>query len=379
MSENKDKSIKTVKAGKRSKEQLFPRDSLKRALGVPRAIWEQNGGNPFNILDLAPLVGYSPNSSGFRMLLATSFRYGLTDGSHVTKIISLTTLGKTIVAPMEQTNVGDMLRQALLNNDLFQRVYKHFDGKPIPKQDVLQNTLVHEPEMGGFAIPREDVDAFSTIFMQNISDYNLEQDIRGTTYLRLDKLGTSNYIEEQEGESEQGISEVDQGEISDEHEEPYKIPKQSPTTNQIPKVFISHSKNKKILEQIKQMLEFGKFEYEIAIETETTAIPIPEKIFGLMRECTCAVINISADESEKKEDGSYGVNPNVLIEIGAAFLRYDKRVILLVDKRIKLPSNLQGLYQTYYEGDELSWDTAMKLQGSLVKFRDQESLDSKSN
>lgn len=44
-----------------------------------------------------------------------------------------------------------------------------------------------------------------------------------------------------------------------------------------------------------------------------------------MRQCNCAIINISADEQEKREDGSYGINSNVLIEIGGAFLNYDKK------------------------------------------------------
>ena len=60
---------------------------------------------------------------------------------------------------------------------------------------------------------------------------------------------------------------------------------------------------------------------------------------------------------------------NVLIEIGAAFLLYNKRIILLVDKRVQLPSNLQGLAVSYYEGDELSWETGMKLQKALTEFR----------
>src|SRR5207245_928739 len=107
----------------------------------------------------------------------------------------------------------------------------------------------------------------------------------------------------------------------------------------VPSLFVSHSKNKRIRDQIKEILEFGQFQYRIAVETETTAIPIPEKVFGLMRDCNCAIINVSADESEKRDDSSYGVNPNVLIEIGGAFLAYNRRVILLADRRVKLPSN----------------------------------------
>jgi predicted nucleotide-binding protein len=88
-----------------------------------------------------------------------------------------------------------------------------------------------------------------------------------------------------------------------------------------------------------------------------------------MKQCNCAIINVSADEQEKREDGTYGVNPNVLTEIGGAFLRYDRKVILLVDKRVELTSNLQGLYRCEYEGDELIFSTYLKLQKALTEFK----------
>ena len=88
-----------------------------------------------------------------------------------------------------------------------------------------------------------------------------------------------------------------------------------------------------------------------------------------MRKCNCAIINISADEQEKRIDDIYKINENVLVEIGASFLAYNQKVILLVDKRIELPSNLQGLYRCDYEGNELSWEIAMKLQRALKEFR----------
>ena len=39
--------------------------------------------------------------------------------------------------------------------------------------------------------------------------------------------------------------------------------------------------------------------------------------------------------------------------------------------RIKLRSNLQGLYRSVYEGDEFSWETGMKLQEALTNFRNE--------
>ena len=124
-----------------------------------------------------------------------------------------------------------------------------------------------------------------------------------------------------------------------------------------------------IVDQIKTMIELASLDYEVVVETETAAIPIPDKVFGAMRRCNSAVMCVSADESDKREDGTYGINQNVLIEIGSAFVLYDKKVILVWDKRISIPSNLQGLYRCEYTGDELSWGTGMKLMKALNEFK----------
>ncbi|MCE5342030.1 MAG: nucleotide-binding protein [Eubacteriales bacterium] len=135
------------------------------------------------------------------------------------------------------------------------------------------------------------------------------------------------------------------------------------------RIFISHGKNMEIVEQIKTLIELANLDYEIVVETETAAIPIPEKVFGAMRRCNSAVICVSADENDKKEDGSYDINRNVLIEIGSAFVLYDKKVILVWDKRIAIPTNLQGLYRCEYTGDELSWGPGIKLMKALNGFK----------
>jgi hypothetical protein len=59
----------------------------------------------------------------------------------------------------------------------------------------------------------------------------------------------------------------------------------------------------------------------------------------------------------------------VLIEIGAAFVLYDRRVVLLWDKRLPVPTNLQGLYRCEFEGDELSWSAGMKLMKAIKGFK----------
>jgi len=135
------------------------------------------------------------------------------------------------------------------------------------------------------------------------------------------------------------------------------------------RVFISHGKNVDIVDQVKTMLELADLDYEVAVEEETAAIPVPEKVFTAMRKCAAAVICVTADENTKREDGSSRVNDNVLIEIGAAFVLYDKRVVLVWDKRIEVPSNLQGLYRCEFEGDELSWSSGMRLMKAVNRLK----------
>lgn len=135
------------------------------------------------------------------------------------------------------------------------------------------------------------------------------------------------------------------------------------------RVFISHGSNHDVVEQIETMLGLADFEAEIAEAEETPAIPVSEKVLSAMRRCQAGIIAVTVDEGRKNDEGEYTLNENVLIEIGAAFVLYDRRVALLWDKRLEVPSNLQGLYRCEFEGDELSWGAGMKLMKAIQGFK----------
>lgn len=136
------------------------------------------------------------------------------------------------------------------------------------------------------------------------------------------------------------------------------------------RMFITHGKDKSILEQLKQLVSYGKFEPVIAVEHETGAVPVPEKFMSDMRTCASALIHVSADRLYNTLDGDTVrlINENVLIEIGAAMALYGEKFVLLVEEDIELPSNLQGLYTCRYEGNELTWGAGMKLLEALSTF-----------
>ena len=149
---------------------------------------------------------------------------------------------------------------------------------------------------------------------------------------------------------------------------------ESPITplDEIRQVFVGHGRNAQILEQVKELLTYGRFEPVVAEEEESTAVPVPRKVLNAMRRSQAGVINVSADEQLTDSDGKsrYAINQNVLTEIGAAFVLYDERVVLLTDRRVELPSNLQGIYRCEYEGDSLDFDATMRLLKALNNFRE---------
>lgn len=136
------------------------------------------------------------------------------------------------------------------------------------------------------------------------------------------------------------------------------------------RVFITHGKNKKILDQVKEIVEYGKFVPVIAQDNETAAKPVPDKVMDDMRSCGAALIHVGSEGTLKDEAGNAitQINGNVLIEIGAAMALYGRKFILLVEEGVKLPSNLQGLYECRYSGDELNMTATMKILKAFNEF-----------
>ena len=136
------------------------------------------------------------------------------------------------------------------------------------------------------------------------------------------------------------------------------------------RVFITHGSNSRILEQVKELVAYGRFEPVVAKEHETAAKPVPQKVIDDMKKCKAAVIHVATEGVLRQQDGTEvrQINGNVLIEIGAAMALYGATFILLVQQGVELPSNLQGLYECRYEGEELNMEATMKILKALSEF-----------
>ena len=152
---------------------------------------------------------------------------------------------------------------------------------------------------------------------------------------------------------------------------PEASPVYIPETPAIPRVFISHGKNSKVIVgQLKELLTYGQMEPIVSVEKETTAISVPDKVFDDMRSCNAGIIHVCPETSTDLDNHVISkLNENVLIEIGAAMALYGKKIIILCQQGTQLPSNLQGLYRCEYNGDQLDYASTMKLLKTLQELR----------
>ncbi len=337
-----------------------PRHSLREALTVAQAITDNFAGQPITPLQIALALGVSPTSSAWRTLTGASVAYGLTNGGYNADKIGLQELGRRATAPTEE---GDDLKaraEAALKPKVFAEFYAKYNRFKFPGDLIAKNVLQHD-----FSVPAERAQEVLEILKDNGAFVGFIHQTKTGQYVSTDDLKPSpvtlTHPESEDTHEEPAVLEKEQ-ELST----PAEATIQTKDRGTI-KVFISHGKNMNIVDQVKDVLDLYDIEYEIAVEEETTAIPVPQKVLMAMRRCEAGIMVVSADDEAAASSGT--INNNILIEIGAAFVLYDQKVVLLWDKRLKVPSNLQGLYRCEFEGSQLSFSTGTKLAKAIKGFR----------
>jgi hypothetical protein len=370
-SESAPAKVAGTKPRKNLSQTDIPAYTLSEAVRIGEVLRDEFAKQPTAPLDIAGALPLSPSSGPFRMLTGASAAYGLTEGSAWADKITLTPLGRRVVAPTEDGDDLAARREAVLRPKVIQEFLKRYDGSPLPSETVAFNVL---ETMG---VPGSATGRAYEMILANAEDLGLLLEIKGKRYVRLEtsrRAAPSDQLEAErppEG-SAPDQSTQDENEGRDEYdldEAPSIHTPQRPAPNS--RVFITHGSNRKIVEQLQKILVFGKFEPVTSVDRQTVAKPVPDKVMDDMRSCGAAIVHVGAERVLLDRDGSEVpvINSNVLIEIGAAMALYGRRFILLVERGVSLPSNLQGLYEVRYEGDQLDHDATMKLLEAFNDFR----------
>lgn len=344
-----------------------PTYSLEHALRVPTAIAENYASKPTRPLDVAAAMNLSPTSSGFKMLTGASIAYGLTEGGYNAGEIQLTALSKKILRPLEEGQDIEGKKEALLKPRIINEFLTQYDGSPIPKDAIAQNVLVEK------GVPEDRSSNVLALILEGAESLGLIQEIKGKKYVNLSRQSSQ--------------PEIQTVPSSTSPSEPLELPEKHTTTNTTPhehtptreekpsgrRVFITHGKNKDFVDPIKKLLSFGELDAVVSVEKQSVSQPVPEKVMTDMRSCSAAIIHVEGESKFLAQDATEHIvlNPNVLIEIGAAMALYGKRFILLVKEGVKLPSNLQGLYEVRYSGEALDGNATIKLLEAINELKKQ--------
>lgn len=352
------------------KQSDVPSGSLDDALRIPQAILDHYAGKATTPLHVAKALNVDPKGSQVRVLSGASIAFGLIEGGAQAASITVTDLARRILRPKEEGEDLLAKREAVLRPRVFGDFLRKYDGSPFPRNDIAQNVL---EELG---VPREKAEGVLEQIDASARSVGFIEEIKGKNYITLQGAANS----EPRSDEHNSVATID-NDVEKEKAIPAKEivratvpppaiqPKGSALTAAIAddqrrkRVFITHGKNRDLVEPIRKLLEYGELEPVISVERTSVSKPVPEKVLDDMRVSGAAIIHVDAERTVIDKEGTEHVllNPNVLIEIGAAMAFYGRRFILLVRDGVKLPSNLQGLFEVRYSGETLDAVATIKL------------------
>ena len=349
------------------KQADVPNASLEDALRVPKAIFDHYGGKAATPMQVAKALDVDPKGSQLRLLSGAAIAFGLIEGGAQATTITVTELARRIVRQKEEGDDLRAKREALLKPRVFSDFLTRYNNSPFPRDDIAINVL---EEMG---VPRSKAEGVLTRLLSSAKSVGFIEEIKNKSYVSLHGAADFRSVEVEDEEGGQdGESREDDLPSRDQVTIQANSKKNSRDSDYVAavaddlrrkRVFITHGKNKDLVEPITKLLEFGELEAIVSVDRQSVSKPVPEKVMDDMRNSGAAIIHVDADNTIIDKEGKEHVvlNPNVLIEIGAAMAFYGRRFILLVKEGVKLPSNLQGLYEVRYTDDRLDSTATIKL------------------
>lgn len=351
----------------------IPAYELNEALLVAKALLQEYGGHPSTALDVAAAMDLTPASGKFRMLCGASIAYGLTSGGHNAAQISVTPLARQIIEPQEEGADLAGKREAIMKPRVLREFLSKYSGSQLPREDIAMNVLK------SMNVPADRTKQVWDMILRSADSVGFLQTIKDRKYVNLGGIKPPAPIspewqedaatESPEAQIKAQVKTVHEPEAAAVAQEARRPSAQN--ESRMRRVFITHGKNTSFLEPIKELLGFGELIPVVSIHKESVAQPVPDKVMNDMRGCGAAIIHVDGEmrlmDSEAKEHTI--INSNVLIEIGAAMALYGRRFILLVREGVKLPSNLQGLYEVRYQGDALDGTVTIRLLKAINEMK----------
>ena len=163
----------------RSPNKTFPSATFEQALVLPKGIVEHGFTAEIQRLTLMDELSMSPNSSRTRELISSSYKYGLTEGSHNTLTLSVTAEGRQMAGSTLSANEDKRLgfSLAIERFEPFLGLYK------LLKDNRLRQGPVLHDEFRKLGVYEADCPQAAEIFTENLRFLGLVRDVSGSEFV----------------------------------------------------------------------------------------------------------------------------------------------------------------------------------------------------
>jgi hypothetical protein len=134
------------------------------------------------------------------------------------------------------------------------------------------------------------------------------------------------------------------------------------------RVYVSHPAGATVIAQLAETLNLAGVPYCLAERGARQRTLPSARMLAEMRACNTGIVVLSPDDfSNAPAVAGSTLDEQVLSDIGAAFVCFDGRLLLLHEESLPLPAALQS-FQCTFRGDELTWAGGIKLMQALQNF-----------
>jgi hypothetical protein len=106
-----------------------------------------------------------------------------------------------------------------------------------------------------------------------------------------------------------------------------------------------------------------------------SAVLVADEAAEVMRRCDAALVLLSEEDCRADESAAASVSQRALVEIGAASVLYERRVLLLLDAPAELPAGLASLPHVTLGGGGLTWEVGIELLKAVRGFANRAGRD----
>lgn len=145
----------------------YPRHDVERALRIPQALYDQNGGKPATADEAVRFAGGAAASGPWRLEISSAKKYGFLESTDEATLAP-TERARRAIAPQGENDRLDALRDAILAAPEISDVYNHYRGENLPDEQFFVNALTDR-----FKLPADKVVEFLTIFNQDMRSAEL--------------------------------------------------------------------------------------------------------------------------------------------------------------------------------------------------------------